>query len=297
MLAAWIQASRPVSQANIAGPLVLGQALAFAVTGRFAWWALGAIHLFGVLDQLFIVWANDSADAEADRRNDAPTPFSGGSRVIPEGKLTPRQLAAASIGAAVALGMLCVVLALAGRPLAILFWLAAVALLWAYSFGPIRLSYRGDGEVLQGLGVGCVLPLFGYYLQAGDLDAFPLDVLLPTFALGYAGNVLTALPDRPADAAAGKRTLAVRIGQRPARAVFVVLVLGAVASVSFVGPSLSVAALAWTCTPAALAALMAASIITAGESDGRATVRLVVAGGLAINLLLAGWSLGLFTAG
>jgi 1,4-dihydroxy-2-naphthoate octaprenyltransferase len=87
----------------------------------------------------------------------------------------------------------------------------------AYSFPPLRLSYRGGGELLQGLGCGVVLPLVGYYLQAGTLGSFPLAVLFPSFLLAAAGNVTTALPDHPADRAADKRTYPVRLGQLTAR--------------------------------------------------------------------------------
>lgn len=293
-LRAWIQASRPLSQANIAVPLVLGQALAWTMTGRFSWWAMLAVAAFGLLDQLFIVWANDWADADADRDNDAPTPFSGGSRVVPEGKLGKRELALAAVVAAALLGVLCLVLAAFGRPWSLGFWVVAALLMQAYSFRPLRLSYRGDGEILQGLGVGCVLPAFGYYVQAGELSGLSVEVLVIGFVLGYAGNVLTALPDRRADAAANKRTLAVRFGQRAARIVFVGLLALAIALVPLLGPSIDVAAIAWTCAPPALALLVFLGHLGASESDMRRTVLLVVAGGFAINLLLIGWSVALF---
>ena len=86
-LAAWIQAARPLSQANIAVPLLFGQAVAFARYGAFDPLIFALVAAFGVAIQLFIVFANDLADEEADRLNDSPTPFSGGSRVLPEGKL------------------------------------------------------------------------------------------------------------------------------------------------------------------------------------------------------------------
>ena len=95
---AWIQASRPLAHINIAVPLILGQVAAWHVTGRFSWPWLAAAMLWGALDHLFVVFANDFADHEAD--SGRRTLLSGGSGVIPEGKLTARQVERAAQWAA-----------------------------------------------------------------------------------------------------------------------------------------------------------------------------------------------------
>src|SRR5690606_7351211 len=89
---AWVQAARPLAAANVAVPLILGEVLAYAAHGRFSWGLFGAVGLLGFLNQLFIVFANDFADREADALNPSPTIVSGGSRVIQEGKLPPQAL-------------------------------------------------------------------------------------------------------------------------------------------------------------------------------------------------------------
>jgi len=216
-LGAWIQASRPLAQANLAGPLAFGQGLALA-GGLPPSVAMAAVAFgFGVVDQLVIVWMNDVADEPDDRLHSAPTPFSGGSRVLVEGRLTAAALTRGAWLAAVALLLLAAAAAmLAGRvwlpPLA----LAALGLAWAYSCPPLRRSARGGGEWLQAAGIGVVLPLVGWHAQSGaapGLESFPWAALLPAIALGYAGHVATAIPDAHADALAGRRTLAVRLGQ------------------------------------------------------------------------------------
>ena len=224
MIRAWVQASRPLAQANIAVPLLFGQALAWNRTGSFDLGWLVLIHVFGVLDQLLIVFANDVADADGDPHNEFPTPFSGGSRVLVEGKLSRTQLAVGASVCATAILGVTVFAAANGRPYAPWFAVAAIGLLWAYSFDPFRWSYRGHGEWLQAFGVGAVLPTIAYYLQVGNLTEFPWWVLFPSILLGYAGNVLTAIPDTPSDRRAGKRTLAVRFGSSMARNVVVGLV-------------------------------------------------------------------------
>ncbi|WNG33855.1 prenyltransferase [Archangium violaceum] len=213
-LRAWIQASRLPSQSYIALPLLLGQLIAVRMQGRaLELGTLVGVQLFGVLDQLFIVYANDHADQETDRRNRTPTLFSGGSRVLVEGRLSPRALGTAAIVCAVALLSLSVGLAVArGAPLLVPLAVAALALLWAYSHPPLRLSYRGGGELLQMVGVAGVLPLYGYVAQGGELGRFPwalVTFLLPTH-LGCA--IATALPDEPSDRESGKLTLPARVG-------------------------------------------------------------------------------------
>jgi 1,4-dihydroxy-2-naphthoate octaprenyltransferase len=215
---AWVQAARPLAAANVAVPLILGQALAYAAHGRFSWSLFGTIGLLGVLDQLFIVFANDFADRDADAINPSPTFVSGGSRVIQEGKLPAQALRKAAwlmLGAMMLLALWVAIMhARWWLPLLVL---GGAVLLWAYSFPPLRLSFRGHGEVLQGLGVGVILPIIGFYVQAGSFAALPWLGLLPCFLLGHVSNLLTALPDYPGDRAAEKRTYPVRFGQFVAR--------------------------------------------------------------------------------
>lgn len=231
-LAVWLKASRLASQSYIALPLILGQVIHCHQTGELSWTVFALVQLFGLADQLYIVWANDYADREIDPLNQTATPFSGGSRVLVDGDLRPGQLLTAAIAAAAT----CVAIAL-GLGLGWDRWLAAplvviaLGLLWAYSFGPIRLNYRGGGELLQMVGVAGVLPLFGYYAQAGTLASFPwalLVVLLPTHLACAIG---TALPDEPSDRLSNKRTAVVLLGPRGAR--LAILALNALSIAAF----------------------------------------------------------------
>lgn len=251
-LRAWAQSMRPASQSYIALPLVLGQALAVAHGHPLRLEAAVLAQLFGLFDQWFIVWANDLADEATDRANATATPFSGGSRVLVEGRLTRAALTrAATLAALGCVGVAGVLTALEpGRwptlPLAVL----AIALLWAYSFPPIAASYRGGGEVLQAIGTALVLPTFGWLAQAGSLDGLDPRVLAVLFPSHLACALATTLPDAPSDAASQKRTAAVRYGQRATTTALVVLLLGSIggalalhgAHPAFARPALSIAA-------------------------------------------------------
>ena len=293
---AWIQASRPLAQVNIALPLLLGELVAYVECARLDVGLLVLAHVFGVFDQLFIVYANDLADEEGDRLNTTPSPFSGGSRVLPEGKLSRRALGRGAIAMALAALATMVIAATAlDRPAAPLFWGLAVVLLWAYSYPPLRLSYRGHGELAQGIGVGVLLPLIGFYLQAGTIGGFPWPVLVPSFLLAFASNINTALPDRAADEAVHKESWPVRFGEARARKHSLQLVALAALAAPFVVPDLPHAGLAMVeAGPLLLLAINAIALRRAGESPSpRETARFVFLNGAAINLALLGWIVAL----
>ena len=223
-LLAWIQAARLPSQSYIALPLILGQVLAWHASGMWSWPIFVIVALFGIFDQFYIVFANDYADRETDALNETSTVFSGGSGVLVEGSISPKALLrAALLMAALAIATGGALLVGWGNVLVLPLVLIGLALLWAYSFGPLRMSYRGGGEFLQMLGVGLVLPLIGYAAQAGDLSRFPMEVLAFLLPLNLATSLCTALPDEPSDRISQKRTLPVLLGGTTVRLLVIAL--------------------------------------------------------------------------
>lgn len=88
----WLRAARPLALGNIWPPLLAGWFLALeqgAPGGSAMLWLLLQAGLF---HQQAIVFLNDLADRDADSRNNRPTLFSGGSRVLQEGRITPAAL-------------------------------------------------------------------------------------------------------------------------------------------------------------------------------------------------------------
>ncbi len=295
---AWWTAARPLAQGNIAPALVFGQAVAYSVTGRFDPVACGLVQLFGIADHLFIVFANDVADSESDALNRTFNVFSGGSRALSKGLVTKRALARAAVGMGVAaVGIASALARRTGQSALAGLGVVAIALMVAYSFRPLRLSYRGGGEVLQGLGIGVVLPLVGFLAQCPDVGRIPLVALVPTFVLGVAGNITTALPDVPSDRASGKLTWPVRRGEETARRDAMTLIGLGVACVPFVTPGLSFASLAIMVPPLAL--LMANARIFEGPGANAehrdACLAFVARNGFAIGYVVVAWSVALFS--
>lgn len=229
---AWLQAARLPSVVNLQLPLAFGQALAYTAHGHFSTSLCVLLALYGLAMQLFIVFLNDWADRKADALNETPTLFSGGSRVLVDQRLEPGVLLRAGLlagGAVLALGLL---LALAhARPLAPFLFIGGLLLLWSYSLPPLRLNYRGGGELLQALGVGCILPVAGFYIQTGHLPGLipsenPLSLIALIAAYIYlqtTAAIAFTLPDREADRRAGKRTLAALLGVQRAATIAIAL--------------------------------------------------------------------------
>jgi 1,4-dihydroxy-2-naphthoate octaprenyltransferase len=170
--------------------------------------------------------------------------------------------------------------------------LGGAALLWAYSFPPLRLSYRGYGELLQGVGVGVVLPVIGFYVQAGSFEGFPWLGLWPCFLLGYAGNLLTSLPDYPGDRTANKRTYPVRRGQFDARRHALELLVVAIGFGGLVVPGLPWWGLAGIIIAPLIPVGYAARLLGSADAGNRGEcLRFVMLGAFGANLAMLAWML------
>ena len=162
------------------------------------------------------VFANEWFDFESDRRNAHHGPFNGGSRVLVTGELTFRQMAA-GIAAALALAIGCAGLLLNGAAggASSAAMLAMLLLALGYTAPPLKLSWRGLGELDVGLTHSIGVVLCGYLVQGGRWrDAFPWLVSMPMLLAILPSIILAGFPDLEADREAGKRTLAARLGHR-----------------------------------------------------------------------------------
>jgi 1,4-dihydroxy-2-naphthoate octaprenyltransferase len=165
------------------------------------------------------VFANEYFDFDSDRRNRHFGPFTGGSRVLVDGRLGTRELGLGILVAlaifAAAAGALAATAPPGAVPLPLLGGLCVLAL--GYTVPPLKLCWRGLGEIDVGLTHSLAAVLCGYNFIGGAWNTpFPYLVSLPLFWAVLPSITLSAIPDYDADAAAGKRTLAVRLGPRGA---------------------------------------------------------------------------------
>ena len=262
----WLVVTRaPFLTATAVGVLT-GAAAVFAQTGSLAWGLFGLTLLGTMLLHLFANTANDYFDWKSgtDQANtEYIVPFTGGSRSIELGLITPPALLRLSLVflvLAVAVGAALIVL----QPAAMM-GIAVVGLLGAaigffYTAPPLRLAARkGLGEITLGLAFGPLLTLGTATVLTGQLSwVYALYGLVPGL-LTTAILWINEFPDIEGDRATGKMNLVATLGWENARAGYVVLLGAAAATV--VGLFAAGLAPVW-----ALAALLAAPIaIKAGR--------------------------------
>lgn len=229
MMGVWVQAARPGSVVKIILPILAGLSIGYARTGEIRTVYVLFALLFGWLDQLTIIFLNDFADAEADTLHTRRFPELIDPRAVPNGWLKKRDLLLAGlICAGLMLALSAVLSIFFDRGLAPVFGVLAVGLLFAYSFWPCKLNYRGLGELLETVGVGGVLPWIGYYFHTGRMD-MPLAAIVPLILLAFASALSSGIKHMPADREAGKNTASVMFGTRFARVMIVALLTGSIA--------------------------------------------------------------------
>ena len=223
-LSLWVKASRLPAQTFIIPALLLGQALLFYQMEQFDLIRLIWIQIYGLLMHFFIVYANDVADFDTDKLNHTYTPFTGGSRVLIEGGLSKTSLKkAANLFAALTLLMGGLLSLINANIWIIIFVAIGMLIMHAYSFKPIKLSYRGFGETLQMIGVGLILPLVGFLSQGGALNLFPWLIAIVFLPSQLAMAMSTSMPDEPSDRLSKKQTSTVLLGVKTSQYVMISL--------------------------------------------------------------------------
>jgi 1,4-dihydroxy-2-naphthoate octaprenyltransferase len=226
-LRVWFQAIRFFSFTASVVPILVGCAHAVD-DGSFDPLLAAAMLLASVACHAGANLTNDYHDHA--RGIDTPSSL-GPSKVIQQGLLAPaavrRGMLVAFAGATL-LGL--VIVAATGWAV---FWLALASLAVAYLYtgGPKPLGYVALGEVAVFLAMGPGMVLGAVYVLTGHLTATALIASLPVgclvAAILHANNVRDVEPDR----AAGKVTLATRLGRRAASREYAALVLGAYPSI------------------------------------------------------------------
>jgi len=192
-------------------PVGLGIAIA-ALRDDFSWWRALLTLIGGACIHLGLNVANDVFDtlSGADEANVNPTQFSGGSRVILYGLVDlPAMVALCVAFYAVGIGIGIALAAVSGWGL---LWIGIAGALISlfYTAPPLKLVHRGLGEIAVFAGFGPIMTLGAYFVLAENYAWEPFFASLPVGILIALILYVNEVPDRPADAAAGKRTLPVR---------------------------------------------------------------------------------------
>lgn len=196
-------------------PVLLGTAIAHARTGAFDPF-LFALTLSGVV--LIHLGANVSNDYfDHLSGNDALNtqfvrPFTGGSRLIQDGLISPRAVATLSIALLAAAAAVGAVLAALRGPYILLLGAIGIVSGVFYVAPPVRLASRGLGELVIGLNFGVLAVAGSYFVQTRSVSLESVVASLPLAILIGGIVFINEFQDMNADALAGKKTLVVRMG-------------------------------------------------------------------------------------
>jgi 1,4-dihydroxy-2-naphthoate octaprenyltransferase len=228
----WWSAVRPATLAASVAPVLAGTAIAVHMGGA-RWWAGAGALVVGLGMQLGVNFANDYSDFV--RGADNPTRV-GPVRAAASGVVAPAQVrlaAFAAFGIAALAGLL---LSLAVDWRLLVAGAACLLAGWLYTGGPRPYGYLGLGEVFVFLFFGLVATGGTVYVETGRVTTLTLLTGCSMGFLACAILVLNNLRDVQTDRAAGKRTLATRIGVERTRVLLAALVCAA-----FVAPVVAVA--------------------------------------------------------
>ena len=224
--AQWLAGARPRTLPAAVAPVLAGTGVA-AYADEWVWWKALLALVVSLALQVAVNYANDYSDGIRGTDDVRVGPM----RLVGSGAATPgavKRAAFLAFGVAGVAG-----LALAATTA---WWLVAVGLVcvvaaWHYTGGSKPYGYLGLGEVMVFVFFGLVAVIGTTYVQTESWEWPALYAGVGIGALACAILVTNNLRDIPTDTVAGKRTLAVRLGDQRTRYLYLLLVLAAVAAV------------------------------------------------------------------
>ncbi|HVM08896.1 MAG TPA: 1,4-dihydroxy-2-naphthoate polyprenyltransferase [Acidimicrobiales bacterium] len=217
---AWVTGARLRTLPAAVVPVVVGTAVAWR-QGDVIWWRAAAAMVVALAIQVATNYAND---------------YSDGIRGTDDARVGPVRLVASGLKPAAAVkraAFFCfAIAAVAGLTLVVAteaWWLLGVGAAcilagWFYTGGSKPYGYAALGEVAVFVFFGVVATVGSAYVHLEKFTLLSLGVSIPVGALATALLVVNNLRDIPTDTAAGKRTLAVRLGDADTRMLYVILV-------------------------------------------------------------------------
>ena len=216
----WLAGTRPRTLPAAVVPVLIGSGVAVGYD-RFSWWrALLALAVALAL-QVGVNFANDYSDGV--RGSDAKRV--GPVRLVAAGLAPPRHVLFAAFSCFFAAGAAGLALAAVTAWWLVAVGIACVAAAWFYTGGPRPYGYHGLGEVFVFAFFGVVAVTGTAYVQMDRFSWLGLAAAVPAGLLACALLIVNNLRDIQGDTLAGKRTLAVRLGDAHSRMAYVLTVL------------------------------------------------------------------------
>ncbi len=224
--ALWLAGARPKTLPAAIVPVAVGTAA--VADDMFIAWRFVAAMVVALALQVATNYANDYSDGIRGTDDDRVGPL----RLVGSGAASPEAVKRAifiSFGVAGVVGL---VLSIVVNPLLLLVGAASIAAGWFYTGGDKPYGYLGLGEVFVFVFFGLVATIGSAYVQTVGFSGLAIVLSVPVGVFATALLVINNLRDRQGDAAVGKNTLAVRLGDSATRWLYIATMLGAFALIA-----------------------------------------------------------------
>jgi 1,4-dihydroxy-2-naphthoate octaprenyltransferase len=216
----WIIGARPRTLPAAIAPVLV--ATAYAGSNWEPIRALSAL-LVSLALQIGVNYANDYSDGIRGTDDSRIGPV----RLTASGLASPKSVRAAALISFLIAALIGLTLAVATSWWIILVGALAINAAWGYTGGANPYGYKGLGEISVFLFFGIVATVGSYYVQTEELNLQIFIVAIPMGSLACAILAINNLLDRAQDQIVGKKTLAVRLGERGARKLYIALLISA----------------------------------------------------------------------
>lgn len=217
-VAQWIEGARPRTLPNAIAPVIAGTGAA-AWLGSAVWWKASLALVVSLALTVGVNYANDYSDGIRGTDDERAGPM----RLVGSKVAAPRSVLMAAVLSLAVAGVAGIALAWVSAPWLIAVGAACIAGAWLYTGGSRPYGYAGFGEIAVFVFFGVVAVLGTQYTQALRIDAVGVAAAIATGSLSSAVLVANNLRDIPTDQVAGKMTLAVRLGDRRTRVLYLSL--------------------------------------------------------------------------
>jgi 1,4-dihydroxy-2-naphthoate octaprenyltransferase len=266
-------------------PVVVGSGVAFGY-GKFSLWRAVLALLVALAMQVGVNYANDYSDGIRGTDETRVGPL----RLVGSGLARPRHVLAAAIACFSVACVAGLVLAAVTSWWLLLLGAAAVAAAWFYTGGRRPYGYRALGELSVFVFFGLAAVAGTAYVQMQSVSWLPWAAAAAIGLLACALLVINNLRDIPTDSEAGKRTLAVVLGDQRTRLLYTACILAPFCLALALAPARPLSLLALAALPLALAPIRQVRDGATGRSLIAAlgqTGRLELAYGVLLTLGLA----------
>jgi 1,4-dihydroxy-2-naphthoate octaprenyltransferase len=214
-LSQWVAGSRPRTLPASLVPVVVGTGVALG-EGQAVWWRAALAAFVALVLQIGVNYSNDYSDGVRGTDEDRVGPL----RLVGSGVARPKQVLAAALGCFLAAAVAGLVLAAVTTWWLILVGAVAILAAWFYTGGKTPYGYRALGEISVFVFFGLVAVVGTVYVQVEGVPWEAWAAAVPIGLLACGLLVANNLRDIPTDEVAGKRTLAVVLGDRRTRILY-----------------------------------------------------------------------------